>query len=168
MDGERQAGPATEPGQAVEAARVIEVPVAEHHALQVAEAQAETFGVDGQAVRGDPGVEQQHRLGAAATHGDQGGKAVLSAQPGYRAPGFELRGRHRPGRWRRPGDAFGGGEQGVEEVVDQGRDRDLVDGEQPDGIRHGSFRGPGGGHGRRGGISRFVTHVADRSRPDNV
>ena len=51
MNRQRQAGPAAEPGQAVEAAGVVEVPVTEHHALQPADIDAETHGVHRERVR---------------------------------------------------------------------------------------------------------------------
>nr|WP_262985402.1 hypothetical protein [Streptomyces sp. San01] len=45
MDGQRQAGATAQPGQAVEAAGVVEVSVAEHDALQAADIEPQTLGV---------------------------------------------------------------------------------------------------------------------------
>ncbi|MGD0069229.1 MAG: hypothetical protein ABSB76_38140, partial [Streptosporangiaceae bacterium] len=59
MNRQWQAGPAAEAGQAVQTARVVEMPVTQHDALQAAGVDAKTLGVHRQRVRRGAGVEQQ-------------------------------------------------------------------------------------------------------------
>jgi len=56
MNRQRQAGPPAEPGQAIQTARVVEVPVTQHDALQAADINAKTLGVHRQRIRRGAGT----------------------------------------------------------------------------------------------------------------
>jgi hypothetical protein len=60
---------------------VIQVPVTQHDGLDRPDVDAESFGIDGQTVGGDAGVEQQGVGGPAAPNGHQGGEPVLRDEP---------------------------------------------------------------------------------------
>ena len=97
MNGERKPLAAAGPGQAGEAAGVIEMAVTQHDALEVSEVDTEAFGVDRHSLRGHAGVEQQRRAGRGPADGDQGRETVLGLQADRGAAAIENR-RRRPGR----------------------------------------------------------------------
>ncbi|MET7978043.1 hypothetical protein ABZW44_34540 [Streptomyces mirabilis] len=74
--------------------------------------------------------------------GNQGGEAVLGTQPREGLAAGELPRGGPPGTDRRPGDAFGRDQQGVEGVVDHRRDPDLVDLGQRHRVNCRSLRDP--------------------------